>query len=204
VVPVSSEPTRDESGSTVGWLGSSTDIEDLKRAQEGLAASERDLRSIVDAIPRLRGLLVRTATATSQPALLDYAGMDAEQALGWGWGAAIHPPTATDSSSTGNRAGSGAPVDAEARMRRYDGAYRWFLFRANPLRDEAGNISKVVRHQRNIEDRKRVEEALLASELSWRQIVDNIRGLVATTGAAARSSSSTARSSSISAERRTI
>jgi hypothetical protein len=27
---------------------------------------------------------------------------------------------------------SGTPVDTEARMRRYDGAYRWFLFRANP------------------------------------------------------------------------
>jgi len=179
-------PTRDESGSTVGWLGSSTDIEDLKRAQEGLAASERDLRSIVDAIP--------TTAWTTRPdgycdflnqRWLDYAGMTAEQALGWGWGAAIHPADRDRLVEYWQSClASGAPVDAEARMRRYDGAYRWFLFRANPLRDEAGNISKWYGTNVDIEDRKRVEEALLASELSWRQIVDNIPGLVATTGAA--------------------
>ena len=68
-------------------------------------------------------------------------------------------------------------------MRRFDGAYRWFLFRANPLRDESGKIVKWYGTNIDIEDRKRGEEALRARELSWRQIVDNIPGLVATTGA---------------------
>ena len=68
-------------------------------------------------------------------------------------------------------------------MRRYDGAYRWFLFRANPLRDEAGQISRWFGTNIDIEERRRDEEALRASELSWRQIVDNIPGLVATMGA---------------------
>ena len=68
-------------------------------------------------------------------------------------------------------------------MRRFDGAYRWFLFRANPLRDESGKIVKWYGTNIDIEDRKRGEEALRASELSWRQIVDNIPGLVATMGA---------------------
>ena len=179
-------PMRDGSGSIIRWLGSHTDIEDQKRAQEALAASERDLRSIVDAIP--------TTAWTTRPdgycdflnqRWLDYAGMTAEQALGWGWGAAIHPADRDRLVEYWQSClASGTPVDAEARMRRYDGAYRWFLFRANPLRDEAGNISKWYGTNVDIEDRKRVEEALLASELSWRQIVDNIPGLVATTGAA--------------------
>ena len=68
-------------------------------------------------------------------------------------------------------------------MRRFDGSYRWFLFRANPLRDESGKIVKWYGTNIDIEDRKRGEEALRARELSWRQIVDNIPGLVATTGA---------------------
>ena len=68
-------------------------------------------------------------------------------------------------------------------MRRFDGAYRWFLFRANPVRDESGKIVRWYGTNVDIEDRKRGEEALRASELSWRQIVDNIPGLVATTGA---------------------
>src|SRR5262249_1710180 len=77
---------------------------------------------------------------------------------------------------------SGTPVDVEARIRRFDAAYRWFLIRGNPLRDESGNILKWYGTCLDIEDRKRGEDALRARELSWRQIVDNIPGLVATTG----------------------
>src|SRR5262249_4176663 len=77
---------------------------------------------------------------------------------------------------------SGTPVDTEARIRRFDAAYRWFLIRGNPLRDESGNILKWYGTCVDIEDRKRGEETLRARVLSWRQIVDNIPGLVATTG----------------------
>src|SRR5882672_1133985 len=114
---------------------------------------------------------------------LDYTGFTAEQAAGAGWVEAIHPD---------DRAGlinhwrtcvaAGAPGDTEARMRRHDGAYRWFLFRSNPLRDATGNISRWFGTNIDIEDRRRTEEALRASEISWRQIVDNIPGLVATMG----------------------
>jgi PAS domain S-box-containing protein len=78
---------------------------------------------------------------------------------------------------------SGTPVDVEARMRRFDGAYRWFLFRANPLRDASGKIVKWYGTTIDIADRKRAEEVLRASELSGRQIVDSIPGLVATMSA---------------------
>ena len=57
------------------------------------------------------------------------------------------------------------------------------MFRANPVRDASGNISRWFGTNIDIEDRSRSEEALRASELSWRQIVDNIPGFVATMGA---------------------
>jgi PAS domain S-box-containing protein len=178
-------PMRDASGSIIRWLASSTDIEDRKRAQDALAASERDLRSIVDTIP--------TSAWTARPdgacdflnqRWLDYAGMTAEQALGWGWAAVVHP-TDRDRIFAEWQAhlASCAPIETEARMRRYDGAYRWFLFRGNPMRDESGKVCKWYGTTIDIEDRKRGEEALRARELSWRQIVDNIPGLVATMGA---------------------
>jgi len=175
---------RDESGSITRWLGSSTDIEDGKRAQESLAASERDLRAIIDTIPT-------TAWTTRADGhvdfinqrWLDYVGMTAEQALGWGWRAVVHPDDREAVVEYWRSCiASGKPAEAEARLRRYDGAYRWFLFRANPLRDAAGNICKWYGATIDIDDRKRGEQALLARELSWRQIVDNIPGLVATTG----------------------
>ena len=43
----------------------------------------------------------------------------------------------------------------EARLRRFDGEYRWFLFEAQPMRDEAGNIVKWYGSATDIEDRKR-------------------------------------------------
>jgi hypothetical protein len=49
---------------------------------------------------------------------------------------------------------SGQPGEAETRLRRHDGEYRW-PFRVNPLRDDAGNIIKWYGTNIDIEDRKR-------------------------------------------------
>jgi PAS domain-containing protein len=73
---------------------------------------------------------------------------------------------------------TGTPVDTEARMRRFDGAYRWFLFRANPLRDESGQIVRWYGTNTDIDDRRRAQGALQASENTFREIIDGIPGLV--------------------------
>src|SRR6185312_509212 len=106
---------------------------------------------------------------------LDYTGLTAEQAAGWGWGETIHPDDRQRIIEYWQSClVAGVSAEAEARMRRFDGAYRWFLIRASPLRDDSGKIVKWYGATIDIEDRKRVEEALRASELSWRQIVDHI------------------------------
>jgi len=182
---IRAQALRNDSGEVVRWYGTSTDIEDRKRAEEAQRTSERNLAAIVNTIP--------TAAWTTHPdgycdfinqVWLDYAGMSAEQAQGWGWAEAIHTD---DREKLVNEwqscLASGTAVDTEARIRRFDASYRWFLFRGNPLRDESGNVLKWYGTCVDIEDRKRGEEALRARELSWRQIVDNIPGLVATTGA---------------------
>src|SRR6516165_2157431 len=152
--------------------------------EEALRSSERNLTAIINTIP--------TAAWTTRPdgycdflnqVWLDYAGMTAEQAQGWGWAEAIHPDDRTKLVEEWQSClASGTPVDTEARIRRFDSSYRWFLIRGNPLKDERGNILKWYGTCVDIEDRKRGEESLRTRELSWRQIVDNIPGLVATTG----------------------
>ena len=110
--------------------------------------------------------------------------MTAQQAAGWGWGEAIHPDDRQGLAEYWQTClASGLPGETEGRMRRFDGSYRWFLIRANPLRDASGHIVRWYGTNVDIEDRKRGEEALRARELSWRQIVDNIPGFVATTSA---------------------
>src|SRR5260370_18455156 len=63
---------------------------------------------------------------------------------------------------------SGVRGSLEARLRRFDGEYRWFLFQAEPLRDELGNIVKWYGSSTDIEDRKRAEEATRESEQRFR------------------------------------
>jgi len=157
-----SSPLFDKSGNILKWYGTNIDIEDRKRAQEVLAASERDLRSIINTIP--------TAAWSTRPdgycdflneRWLSYAGMTAENCQGWGWGAAIHPGDLKGLVEYWQSSlAAGTPVETEARMRRFDGAYRWFLFRANPLRDESGKIVKWYGVNIDIEERKRAEVEL--------------------------------------------
>jgi signal transduction histidine kinase len=59
---------------------------------------------------------------------------------------------------------SGQLADMEARMRRFDGEYRWFLLRASPLRDKSGKLVKWYGTNTDIDDRKRAEEELQRSE----------------------------------------
>jgi PAS domain S-box-containing protein len=155
-------PLFDRSGNIVKWYGTNTDIEDQKRAQELLATSERDLRSIINTIP--------TSAWSTRPdgycdflneRWLEYAGMTAESGQGWGWGAVIHPDDQQGLVEYWKSSlASGTPVESEARMRRFDGAYRWFLLRANPLRDETGTIVKWYGLNIDIEERKRAEVEL--------------------------------------------
>jgi PAS domain S-box-containing protein len=72
---------------------------------------------------------------------LEFTGFKLEEVQGWGWRAALNPE---DVGRVVNewRAGlaSGEPFETEARIRRVDGKYRWFLLRNVPLRDEQGRI----------------------------------------------------------------
>jgi PAS domain S-box-containing protein len=155
-------PLRDISGNIVRWYNLLADIDERKRAEEALRASERNLKLIVDTIPALAWSARRDGSAEFFNQLyLDFMGLTAEQASGWGWTAAVHPEDVNGLAATWQRImASEAPGEAEARLRRHDGAYRWFLLRANPLRDESGAIVKWYGVNTDIEDRKRAEVEL--------------------------------------------
>jgi PAS domain S-box-containing protein len=160
-------------------------LDDRKESAATLQSNERNLRLIINTMPTfVWSAYPDGAVDFFNQRWLDYTGFSAEQARDWGWTAAIHPDDLSRLTDYWRSIMiSGEPGEIEGRLCRFDGSYRWFLFRANPLRDKSGRIVKWYGTNVDIEDRKRGEDVLRASELSWRQIVDNIPGLVATTGA---------------------
>jgi PAS domain S-box-containing protein len=95
----------------------------------------------------------------------DYTGLSGDQALGWNWAQAIHPD---DLPGLDRRIHeclrSPRPAEYEGRIRRFDGEYRWFLFRWAPLLDESGAVVRWYGTNTDIEERKRTEQVIRASE----------------------------------------
>src|SRR5215471_14538308 len=179
---ISANPLRDESGKIIKWYGTSTDIEDRKRSEGGVRASELSWRQIVDNIPGL----VATMGATGEVEFLnrqtlEYFGKTNEELKDWALTDVVHPedlPRVIEARIKSIE--EGQIYEVEHRCRRADGVYRWFQVRGVPVRNAEGTITAWYLLLTDIEDRKRAEASLRARELSWRQIIDNIPGLVST------------------------
>jgi PAS domain S-box-containing protein len=145
------------------------------------ARQAQDIRLVVDTIP---GLVWSTRPDGSAEFFnqrwLEYTGLSVEQALDWGWKVAIHSDDLPRMLETFHEAlNLGRPFEVEGRFRRWDGEFRWFLFRGSPLLDGSGKVVNWYGTNIDLEDRKRAEDALRDSEQSFRLIVDGIDGLVA-------------------------
>src|SRR6202795_2418165 len=130
-------------------------------ADEPSNVIEERLRLIIDTIPTI----VWRKNPDGSADFLNrnfrgYTGLSLEQGLGWGWmNNAFHPD---DRLVEEWRVAFAAekPFEKEARLRRADGQYRWFLVRAVPLRDEHGKVVKWYGTSNDLEDLKRAEDRI--------------------------------------------
>ena len=154
----------------------------LKNALAEIKNSEKRLRTIIDTIPALAWSARPDGSAEFfNRRWLDYAGLSGEEASDWGWTVALHPEDRVRLTDYWqDLLASGEAGEIEARLRRFDGEFRWFLFRASPLRDGSGKVVKWYGTNTDLEERKRAEEALRSNEQSLRLIVDTVPGLVCT------------------------
>jgi PAS domain S-box-containing protein len=150
--------------------------EALRRALEEIRTSEAKLRKIIDTIPTLAWCSLPDGTGEFwNRRWHDYTGLSEEAVRGWGWQDAIHPEDLKEITDKWiGFLASGQPGEVEGRLRRFDGVYRWFLFRAEPLRDESGNIVNWYGTDTDIEDLKRAEAKLRQDEEELRRMTDAI------------------------------
>src|SRR6266850_1231942 len=138
----------------------------MRKEFNAMLPSDNFLRTMIDQMPTLAWSCRPDGSAEFvNQRWLDYTGLSMEEAVGWGWQATIHPEDLGKTMETWLRLlASEEPGEDEARVRRFDGEYRWFLFRAVPVRDERGNVIRWYGTSTDIEDRKRAEEKLQRSE----------------------------------------
>src|SRR5246127_4536242 len=139
---------------------------ELQRQNELLQRSERELREVIETIPSMAWSAAPDGSADFfNQRWLAYAGLTACQAQGWGWTAAVHPDDLNALVDYWRKIMvSGQSGEVEARLRRFDGVYRWFLFRATASLDDNGRVVKWYGTNTDIEERKRAEQALRRSE----------------------------------------
>ena len=146
----------------------------LQAAFDEAKKSEVQLLAIINTIPALVWSALPDGSGEYfNQHFLDYVRLSEDEVQGWGWTAAVHRDDLDDLVGAWQSImASGEPGESEARLRRFDGEYRWFLFRANPLRDESGKIVRWYGINTDICDRKRAEEELKSSEEKHRVIVE--------------------------------
>jgi PAS domain S-box-containing protein len=140
------------------------EIAERERAQDAVRQSEDRLRLVIDTLPALVWSKSPDGSADFlNQRFREYTGLSEEEGLGWGWMRnAFHPEDRVEEEWRAAFA-AGDPFEKEARLRRADGVYRWFLLRAAPLRDDQGQVVKWYGTTTDIEDRRRAEEALLGA-----------------------------------------
>jgi len=154
-----------------------------QRSQEALRAalskvenSEPNLRQVIDTIPALVWCMLPAGpNEFLNKRWHEYTGLSPEESQGRGYQAAYHPEDIPRVMERWQElVVSGEPGEIEARLRRHDGVYRWFLCRHEPFRDESGKIIRWYGTSTDIETLKQTQEKLREDERELRRITDAI------------------------------
>jgi len=174
----SAEPFVDEAGKLTHWVGTLLDIHD-----QFLASLDHD--RILDVLPTI-------VWAANPAGEIDYmnsewttiTGLPGEGARGTGWFDSLHPDDRGRAMTAWRRSiETGEPCDIELRFRTRGAAYRWLVVRARAVLDENAAIKRWHGVAIDINDRHRLETALIESERRFRELADALPHLVWTTSA---------------------
>jgi formate hydrogenlyase transcriptional activator len=171
-------PLIDERGNVVRWYATGTDIEYRKQAETKLRQEERELRQLIDFLPQLVLVLDKDGTLLQvNKTMLDYKGFTLEEMKGGGTRERINRDVHPDDLERVQNERSaglsrGVLFETEKRLVGKDGQFRWFLFRYNPVLNEAGDIVRWFATATDIEDRKQAEDRVRNEAVALREQID--------------------------------
>jgi PAS domain S-box-containing protein len=157
-------PFHDPDTNSTKWFGTTTNIHQQKLAQEQLAASEEQLRTLADAIPHI----VFAANPDGSVLLwnhrfFEYSGLTPEQGRSDAWSLLVHPQDREPYLKQLQEVlKTGDTFEMEFRLKRAVGVtnssnqgYLWHLARAVAQRDQYGSIIRWFGTWTEIEGQKR-------------------------------------------------
>ena len=159
---VSYSAVREADGTVGGVLCIVSETTMRIHAQQQLRASEMQFRSFAQAIPNH----FWTSTPNGEfdwfnDQVYVYSGRQPGELDGNGWVAIVHPEDLSLALSNWQEAlSSGEIYEAEFRLKRHDGLWRWHIARAVPIRDTEGRIIRWVGTNTDIQEQKDVSAAL--------------------------------------------
>ena len=157
------------------------DVTDKKRMEEAMQQSQADLQLLIATLPGM----VWTATLDGRIDFLskqwyDYTGTGETTQMHAVWMECLHPDDRGQLVRLWRRSrADGSPFDTEYRLRRHDGAYRWFSVRGTPLADDDGRRLRWLGVVTDIHELKRTQEELQESELRYKALFNNKTSAIA-------------------------
>ena len=152
---------RDDQGQIYALLATERDITERLRIE-----SEMRFRRLADDIPSLLRVEDRQGMAEFvNRACAVFTGRPPEVLVGRGWLQFVHPDDREGYLADHAAAyASYTPLEADFRLRRADGAYRWMRSISAPHTEPDGRFAGFVSLMVDVEDRKRAEAALLTAD----------------------------------------
>ena len=159
---VSYQPALDEAGEVIGISVAVVDITERKRAEEALRESEEHLRSMVELNPEIPWVMDSEGNNLDVSSRWEQVtGLSKERARNLGWLEAVHPED-VEATMKALQEGlhSGKQIDIEYRVKSLDRGWRWMRSRGSPRVGPTGQIVRWYGSVEDVDDRKRLEDAL--------------------------------------------